>query len=202
MASPGYLRAPPPSLAPTSSLPARRPRPGRALTLGLGWQIPLRTSRGGRRLRRSCWHRGGPGSQGSPEGPRPPLARAALRRSGVKLLDNRFLLARARRQALPPCRSQASQAEDSGRAGPWHSLMLPGAPATPPPLPHNQRSPPARAAERSREWGCSSRRAGRPAAPRDSCAQKEHRQGRRRQFPAAQRFQGLPGSLTKGVRKS
>lgn len=85
-------RPPPP---PPPALPARQPRPGRALTLGLGWQIPLRASRGGRRQRWSRGSRGGPGSRGTPGGPRPPLALAALGRSGRKVLGNRFFLARA-----------------------------------------------------------------------------------------------------------
>lgn len=194
----------PPS--PPPPLPARRPRPGRALTLGLGWQIPLRTSRGGRRKRWSRGRRGGPGSQGSPGGPRPPLARAALRRGGVKRLDNRFLQARARRRAPPRWERPASRAADSGLAGPWHSSLRPGPQRlllrSPTTSGRRGRLVRARAAERSPGWGCSSRRAGRPAAPRDSRALKEHWQGRRRHFPAAQRLQGLPGSPTKGVPKS
>lgn len=85
-------RPPPP---PSPALPARQPRPGRALTLGLRWQIPLRASLGGRRQRWSLGSRGGPGSRGTPGGPRPPLTQAALRRSGRKVLGNRFLVARA-----------------------------------------------------------------------------------------------------------
>lgn len=184
-------RPPPP---PPPALPARQPRPGRALTLGLGWQIPLRASRGGRRQRWSRGSRGGPGSRGTPGGPRPPLALAALGRSGRKVLGNRFFLARAPLgfaarvwargftggglEALRPLALL-------GRPGP-QSLFLP-------------RPPPASGSYGRRQLsraggGCIS---GHPGTP----APWERPQGRRRHLPAAPRLRGLPVP-TKGVRKS
>lgn len=165
-------RPPPP---PPPALPARQPRPGRALTLGLGWQIPLRASRGGRRQRWSRGSRGGPGSRGTPGGPRPPVALAALGRSGRKVLGNRFFLARA-----PPGFAARVWARGfpGGGLEALRPLALFGAPWAPEPLPS---APPtcerlvrARAAEPSWE-GCSS---GHPGTP----APWERPQGRRRHF--------------------
>lgn len=154
-------RPPPP---PSPALPARQPRPGRSLTLGLGWQIPHRASRGGRRQRWSRGSRGGPGSRGTPGGPRPPLAQAALGRSGRKVLDNRFFLARA-----PPGFAARVWARGfpGGGLEALRPLALFGASKAPKPLPS---APPtcvrlvrARAAEPS--WGGSAVQ-GTPGLPR------------------------------------
>lgn len=159
-------RPPPP---PSPALPARQPRPGRSLTLGLGWQIPLRASRGGRRQRWSRGSRGGPGSRGTPGGPRPPLAQAALGRSGRKVLDNRFFLARA-----PPGFAARVWARGfpGGGLEALRPLALFGASKAPKPLPS---APPtcvrlvrARAAEPS--WGGSAGETAGEAPPLTRCS--------------------------------
>ncbi|XP_060221205.1 collagen alpha-1(I) chain-like [Meriones unguiculatus] len=117
-ASRGYLRAPPPpparapSLAP--SLPARRPRPGRALTLGLQRPSPLRASRGGRRRAREWRAPRGPGPRGPPPSPRPGRAPG----SGAGEPGGRLWLGRA----PPGC---GREAPGPGRAGPWRSSLRP-----------------------------------------------------------------------------
>lgn len=77
----GYLRAPPPSPAPCTppSSPARPPRPGRALTPGLGWQTRHRARQG---RRAQCPSPGRGEGRGSLGRPGPPALLSPFQRPG------------------------------------------------------------------------------------------------------------------------
>lgn len=96
----GYLRAPPPHPAPyTPPSPPAPPRLGRALTLGLRWQIPRRGSRGGQAERPSPSRRGDPGPEvcrGTlPPFSRPPGAPESGREGARRWITGSFSLPRA-----------------------------------------------------------------------------------------------------------